>query len=38
MKKLTTVLSSAAVLAAALSTGSAMAYTDEVMDRSEKLT
>ena len=32
MKKLTTVLSSAAVLAAALSSGSAMAYTDEVMD------
>lgn len=32
MKKLTTVLSSAAVLAAALTSGSALAYSDQVMD------
>ena len=32
MKKLTTLLSSAAVLAAALTSGSALAYSDQVMD------
>lgn len=32
MQKLTTVLSSAAILATALSSGSALAYTDQVMD------
>ena len=35
MKKLTTVLSSAAILATALSSGSALAYTDDVMDPAE---
>ena len=32
MQKLTTVVSSAAILATALSSGSALAYTDQVMD------
>ncbi|MUG32899.1 MULTISPECIES: ACP-like domain-containing protein [Psychrobacter] len=32
MKKLTTVLSSAAILSAALSSGSALAYSEQVMD------